>query len=137
MAKVPIPTGRIRRTAKVGGLIGGQAARSAVTRAANLRRTPEQRAEKLEERYLEAAMQMVEVLGNMKGAAMKIGQVISFLDVSAIPPEYRDVVQDALAQLRNAAPVVPFAEMRKVLEQDLEQTVEEAFAEFDENAVAS
>ena len=137
MAKEPIPTGRIRRTAKVGGLIGGQAARAAVTRAANVRRSPEQRAEALDRRYLEAAMQMVEVLGSMKGAAMKVGQVISFLDVSAIPPEYRDVVQDALAQLRNAAPEVAFADMRKVLEQDLEQTVDEVFAEFDENAVAS
>ena len=137
MAKEPIPTGRIRRTAKVGGLIGGQAARAAVTRAANLRRTPEQRAEALDKRYLEAAMQMVEVLGNMKGAAMKVGQVISFLDVSAIPPEYRDVVQDALAQLRNAAPKVPFRDMRRVIEDDLEQTVEEAFAEFDESAVAA
>ncbi len=137
MAKDPIPTGRIRRTAKVGGLIGGQAARAAVTRAANLRRTPERRAEALDRRYLEAAMQMVEVLGSMKGAAMKVGQVISFLDVSAIPPEYRDVVQDALAQLRNAAPEVAFADMRKVLEQDLEQSIEEAFAEFGESAVAS
>ena len=137
MAKEPIPTGRIRRTAKVGGLIGGQAARAAVTRAANVRRTPEQRAEALDKRYLEAAMQMVEVLGNMKGAAMKIGQVISFLDVSAIPPEYRDVVQDALAQLRNAAPKVPFQDMRRVLENDLEQSIDEAFAEFDENAIAA
>jgi predicted unusual protein kinase regulating ubiquinone biosynthesis (AarF/ABC1/UbiB family) len=137
MAKEPIPTGRIRRTAKVGGLIGGQAARSAVTRAANLRRSPEKKAEALDRRYLEAAMQMVEVLGSMKGAAMKIGQVISFLDVSAIPPEYRDVVQDALAQLRDAAPQVPFKDMRKVLEADLEQPIDEVFAEFDENAVAA
>ena len=137
MPKEPIPTGRIRRTAKVGGLIGGQAARAAVTRAANLRRTPEQRTEALDRRYLEAAMQMVEVLGNMKGAAMKVGQVISFLDVSAIPPEYRDVVQDALAQLRNAAPEVPFRDMRRVLEEDLEQRVPEVFAEFEETAVAA
>jgi predicted unusual protein kinase regulating ubiquinone biosynthesis (AarF/ABC1/UbiB family) len=137
MAKEPIPTGRIRRTAKVGGLIGGQAARSAVTRAANLRRSPEQRAEALDRRYLEAAMQMVEVLGSMKGAAMKVGQVISFLDVSAIPPEYRDVVQEALAQLRDAAPVVPFKQMRRVIEQDLEQPLDAAFAEFDSEAVAA
>jgi predicted unusual protein kinase regulating ubiquinone biosynthesis (AarF/ABC1/UbiB family) len=137
MAKDPIPTGRIRRTAKVGGLIGGQAARAAVTRAANVVRSEHRRSEALDRRYLEAATQMVEVLGSMKGAAMKVGQVISFLDVSAVPPEYRDVIQDALAQLRNAAPQVPFKDMRRVLEEDLEQTVEEAFAEFDEDAVAA
>ncbi|HEX8052504.1 MAG TPA: AarF/UbiB family protein, partial [Thermoleophilaceae bacterium] len=137
MAKEPIPTGRIRRTAKVGGLVGGQAARAAFTRAANLTRSDEKRSEALDRRYLAAAQQMVEVLGSMRGAAMKLGQVISFLDVSAIPPEYRDVVQDALAQLRNAAPEVPFADMRRVLESDLEQPIGEAFAEFDEHAVAA
>ena len=40
MAKEPIPTGRIRRTAKLGGLIGGQAARAGFTRALNVTRKP-------------------------------------------------------------------------------------------------
>jgi predicted unusual protein kinase regulating ubiquinone biosynthesis (AarF/ABC1/UbiB family) len=137
MPKEPIPTGRIRRTAKVGGLIGGQAARAAFTRAANVARSDDKRTEALDRRYLAAAEQMVEVLGSMRGAAMKLGQVISFLDVSAVPPEYRDIVQDALAQLRNAAPEVAFEDMRKVLEDDLEEPVEDAFAEFDEGAVAA
>jgi predicted unusual protein kinase regulating ubiquinone biosynthesis (AarF/ABC1/UbiB family) len=137
MTKDPIPTGRIRRTAKVGGLIGGQAARAAFTRAANVARSKDKRVEAIDRRYVEAAQQMVEVLGSMKGAAMKVGQVISFLDISAVPPEYRDVVQDALAQLRNAAPQVPFEDMRKVLEDDLEMPIGEAFAEFDEDAVAA
>jgi predicted unusual protein kinase regulating ubiquinone biosynthesis (AarF/ABC1/UbiB family) len=118
-------------------LIGGQAARSAFTRALNVARSDDKRTEALDRRYVEAAQQMVEVLGSMKGAAMKVGQVISFLDVSAVPPEYRDVVQDALAQLRDSAPQVPFKEMRKVLEDDLEMPIGEAFAEFDEDAVAA
>ena len=137
MAKEPIPTGRIRRTAKIGGLIGGQAARAAFTRAFNVARSRDARLEAIDRRYVEAAAQMVEVLGSMKGAAMKVGQVISFLDISAIPPEYRDVVQEALAQLRDAAPVVPFKDMRKVIETDLEQPIGEAFAELDEEAVAA
>jgi predicted unusual protein kinase regulating ubiquinone biosynthesis (AarF/ABC1/UbiB family) len=137
MAKEPIPTGRIRRTAKVGGLIGGQAARAAFTRAANVARSRDRRMEAIETRYVEAAQQMVEVLGSMRGAAMKVGQVISFLDISAVPPEYRDVVQDALTQLQNAAPEVPFADMRKVLEDDLEAPIGEVFAEFGETAVAA
>ncbi|MEA2445902.1 MAG: hypothetical protein QOJ12_3194, partial [Thermoleophilales bacterium] len=33
-----IPTGRVRRTAKVGGLAAGQAARNYATKAANLTR---------------------------------------------------------------------------------------------------
>ena len=35
----PIPTGRLRRTARVGELVGGQAVRSYGTRAANLTRS--------------------------------------------------------------------------------------------------
>jgi predicted unusual protein kinase regulating ubiquinone biosynthesis (AarF/ABC1/UbiB family) len=137
VAKDPIPTGRIRRTAKLGGLIGGQAARAGFTRAFNVARSRDKRLEAIDRRYVDAAAQMVEVLGSMKGAAMKVGQVISFLDVSAIPPEYRDLVQEALAQLRDAAPVVPFEQMRKVIEKDLEQPIDAAFAEFDSEAVAA
>ncbi len=137
MARDPIPTGRIRRTAKVGGLVGGQAARTAFMRALNVVRSEEGRHEAMDRRYVEAAAHMVEVLGGMKGAAMKVGQVISFLDVSAVPPEYRDAVQAALAQLRDAAPKVPFKDMRKVIEDDLERPIGDVFAEFDEEAVAA
>jgi predicted unusual protein kinase regulating ubiquinone biosynthesis (AarF/ABC1/UbiB family) len=137
VADAGIPTSRIRRTAKLGGLIGGQAARTAFTRAFNVARSHDKRLEAIDRRYVEAAAQMVEVLGSMKGAAMKVGQVISFLDVGSIPPEYRDVVQEALAQLRDSAPTVPFASMKKVIEADLEQTIAEAFAEFDTDAVAA
>ena len=137
MARAPIPTGRARRTAKVGGLIGGQAARTAFMRAFNVVRSRDRRLEAIDRRYVEAAAQIVEVLGGMKGAAMKVGQVISFLDLSAVPPEYRDVVQEALAQLRDAAPVVPFEDMRRVVEDDLEQPIGQAFADFDAEAVAA
>src|SRR3954454_12534038 len=137
MPRDPIPTGRIGRTARVGGLIGGQAARTAFMRALNVVRSEDDRLEAVDRRYVEAAGQMVQVLGGMKGAAMKVGQVISFLDISAVPPEYRDVVQEALAQLRDAAPVVPFEDMRRVIEADLEQPIEDVFAEFDEEAVAA
>src|SRR3954451_18620726 len=137
MPRDPIPTGRIGRTARVGGLIGGQAARTAFMRALNVVRSEDSRLEAVDRRYVEAATQMVQVLGGMKGAAMKVGQVISFLDISAVPPEYRDAVQEALAQLRDAAPVVPFEDMRRVIEGDLERPIADVFAEFDEEAVAA
>ena len=47
---------------------------------------------------------MVETLGRMKGAAMKIGQLASFIDTEFLPPEYRDLYQDKLATLRSTAP---------------------------------
>src|SRR5215208_7600655 len=89
-----IPTGRIRRTAQVGSVVGAQSARYAGTRARNLARDRDQAAQALEQRHLETAEQMVETLGRMKGAAMKVGQLASFIDTEFLPPEYRDLYQD-------------------------------------------
>src|SRR3954453_6574428 len=133
----PIPTGRVRRTAKVGRLAGEQMARNAATKAANVTRDPEGRKAAVERRQIQAAEQIVNVLGTMKGAAMKVGQVASFIDVGGLPPEMQDVFQEKLAKLRDAAPQVSFKDMRKVIETDLEQPLGEAFAEFDEEAVAA
>src|ERR687889_1786957 len=127
-----IPKGRIRRTAKVGGLVGGQAARSYATKAANLTRDEEGRRAAAEKRQIEAAEQIVEVLGEMKGAAMKIGQVASFIDIAGMPPEVSDRFQQKLAELRDSAPNVSFKEMRKVIEDDLGEKLGDAFAEFEE-----
>ena len=132
-----IPTGRVRRTAKVGRLAGGQAARSAATKAANVARSPDARQAALERRQIQAAEQIVNVLGSMKGAAMKVGQVASFIDIGGLPPEARDIFQAKLAELRDSAPQVAFKDMRKVIESDLEQPLDEAFAEFEEEAVAA
>ncbi|HEV8097765.1 MAG TPA: AarF/UbiB family protein, partial [Gaiellaceae bacterium] len=133
----PIPTGRVRRTAKVGRLAGGQIARTAATKAANVTRTQEGRRQAAERRQIQAAEQIVNVLGTMKGAAMKVGQVASFIDVAGLPPEAQDMFQQKLAELRDSAPQVSFKDMRKVIERDLEQPLGEAFAEFEEDAVAA
>ena len=132
-----IPTSRLRRTAKVAGLAGGQTARNYATKAANLTRGEDGRREAAERRQADAAEQILEVLGNMKGAAMKAGQVASFLDTGAFPEESRERIQAKLAELRESAPRVSFKEMRRVIEDDLDQKIGEAFAEFDEEAVAA
>ena len=137
MARDSIPTGRLRRAAKVGRLAGGQAARSYAGRAADVARTQEGRRAAADRRQLEAAEQIFEVLGNMKGAAMKVGQVASFVDTGAFPPEFQERIQRKLAELRDAAPRVPFDRMRAVVEDCIGQPLEEAFAEFGEEAVAA
>jgi len=132
-----MPTGRVRRTAKVGSLVGGQAARAYATKAANLTRSEEGRRVAAERRQVEAAEQIVEVLGSMKGAAMKVGQVASFIDTGALPPEASERIQQKLAELRDSAPSVSFRDMRKVIEHDLGDKLSEHFAEFEEDAVAA
>ncbi len=137
MAQDKIPTSRVRRTAKIGGLAAGQAARQLGTRAANVTRSQDGRDAALERRHIEAAEQIVTALGTMKGAAMKIGQVMSFLDVGLVPEEYREEFQAKLAKLRDAAPNVSFDQMRKVIEQELEESIGEVFERFDEEPIAA
>lgn len=137
MAKDKIPTSRVGRTAKIGTLAAGQAIRQAGTIAANLARTPDARDAALERRHIEAAEQIVAALGTMKGAAMKVGQVMSFLDVGLVPEEYREEFQHRLAALRDAAPTVTFKQMRRVIEEELGERLQELFEEFDEEPVAA
>src|SRR6187200_1589309 len=137
MPKDPIPTSRLRRSAVVGRLAAGQAVRQVGTRAANLRRNDDEAEQALARRQVETAEQIVAALGTMKGAAMKLGQVMSFLDVGLVPEEYRDQFQRKLGALRDAAPKVRFADMRKVIESELGEKLGETFAEFDEEPIAA
>jgi predicted unusual protein kinase regulating ubiquinone biosynthesis (AarF/ABC1/UbiB family) len=132
-----IPKGRIRRTAEVGSVVGTQGARYAGTRAANIARSKERGDEAIEQRHLEAAEQMVDTLGKMKGAAMKVGQLASFIDTEFLPPEYRDLYQDKLADLRTSAPPMPWKKVKKVLEEEWEESPEELFDDFSEEAAAA
>ncbi len=135
--KDKIPTSRVGRTAKIGGLAAGQALRQAGTHAANVARSDEARSAALERRHIEAAEQIVTALGTMKGAAMKVGQVLSFLDTGLVPEEYREEFQRKLGELRDAAPTVTFGQMRKVIESELSERLSDVFEEFDEEPIAA
>jgi predicted unusual protein kinase regulating ubiquinone biosynthesis (AarF/ABC1/UbiB family) len=137
VANDKIPTSRVGRTAKIGGLAAGQAIRQAGTRAANVTRNKEGQKAALERRHIEAAEQIVAALGTMKGAAMKVGQVMSFLDVGVVPEEYREEFQRKLAALRDAAPTVTFKDMGKVIEEELGERLSDVFEDFNEEPVAA
>jgi predicted unusual protein kinase regulating ubiquinone biosynthesis (AarF/ABC1/UbiB family) len=132
-----IPTSRVRRTATVASLAAGEAVKQFGTRAANVTRGEEASEEAMAKRQLETAKQIVAALGTMKGAAMKLGQVMSFLDVGLVPEQHREEFQRELAKLRDAAPTVSFKQMRKVIEEDLEEPIEDVFASFDEEPIAA
>ncbi|MFN2615976.1 MAG: ABC1 kinase family protein, partial [Thermoleophilaceae bacterium] len=132
-----IPKGRIRRTAEVGSVVGSQGVRYAGTRARNVARSKDQAAVALEQRHLEAADRMVETLGRMKGAALKIGQLASFIDTEFLPPEYRELYQEKLASLRTSAPPMPWKKVSKVLEEEWDEPVEELFEDFEHDAAAA
>jgi predicted unusual protein kinase regulating ubiquinone biosynthesis (AarF/ABC1/UbiB family) len=137
MAQEKIPTSRVRRTATVGRLAASEAVKQFGTRAANVGRSEQGAQEASARRQLETAKQIVAALGTMKGAAMKLGQVMSFLDVGLVPEEHREEFQRELAKLRDAAPTVSFKQMKRVIEDDLEEEISDVFAEFDEQPIAA
>jgi len=133
-----IPKGRVRRSAKLGSIVGVQGARYAGTKATNVGRSEESSKERLEQRHLETAMKMVGALGQMKGAAMKLGQFASFIDTEFIPDEYREIYQEQLAKLRTDAPAMPWEKVEKVLEEEYDgEPLSELFAEFEPEAFAA
>ncbi len=137
MARDPIPTSRMRRSATVGRLAAGQAVKQFGTRAANVVRDEDSASAASARRQVETAEQIVAALGTMKGAAMKLGQVMSFLDVGLVPEEYREQFQAKLAALRDAAPKVSLRDMQKVIEAEYDEPLGEVFAEFDPEPIAA
>jgi predicted unusual protein kinase regulating ubiquinone biosynthesis (AarF/ABC1/UbiB family) len=137
MADKKLPTSRVQRLAKVGSAAASSAVKQTGTRAANLTRSDEKAQKAMERRQVETAKQIVTVLGGMKGAAMKVGQVLSFMDVGIVPEEYREEFQAELAKLRDAAPTVSFGQMKRVIEEDLGEKLSAVFSDFDEEAIAA
>src|ERR1700735_3203038 len=132
-----IPTSRARRTATVATLAASEAVKQFGTRAANVTRGEAASEEAMARRPLETAKQIVAVLGTMRGAAMKLGQVMSFLDMGLVPEEHREEFQRELSKLRDAAPTVSFKQMKRVIEEDLEEPISEVFASFNEEPIAA
>jgi predicted unusual protein kinase regulating ubiquinone biosynthesis (AarF/ABC1/UbiB family) len=78
------------------------------------------------------AEKLVETLGDLKGAAMKLGQAAS-MDPDLFPPEVRAV----LARLQNEAPPMAFERVAAVLEEELGGSPDELFAEFSREPMAA
>jgi len=135
--KDAIPTSRLSRSTKVGRLAASQAAKQMGTRATNVARSDDGKQKALAKRQVETAEQIVAALGTMKGAAMKLGQVMSFLDVGLVPEEYREEFQAKLAELRDAAPKVAFKEMKQLIEGQYGERIEDVFATFDPVPIAA
>jgi predicted unusual protein kinase regulating ubiquinone biosynthesis (AarF/ABC1/UbiB family) len=73
----------------------------------------------------------------MKGAAMKVGQVLSTIELDGLSPEAQQEFKAALADLRDNVPSFEFKQMRGVIEADLGAPIEHNFAEFEEEAFAA
>ena len=131
------PTSRLTRTARIGGLVAGQSARVAGGRAVDRVRSDDAKARAQRKRTAAVVEQIVVQLGQMKGAAMKLGQVLSTVDLPGMEPEDAERIKTRLADLRDNAPRVEFAKLEKLMAREWGQKVAGVMAEIDPDAVAA
>jgi predicted unusual protein kinase regulating ubiquinone biosynthesis (AarF/ABC1/UbiB family) len=132
-----LPTGRLIRASKAAGAVGPSSVRFFTTLATNVMRSPDDAYELLLRRHEDIADNTLTVLGELRGGALKIGQLASFVDVDLIPPEFRSVYQDKLADLRDSAPPMSWNKIKKVLDGEWDEPVESLFEDFEHEAVAA
>jgi predicted unusual protein kinase regulating ubiquinone biosynthesis (AarF/ABC1/UbiB family) len=83
-----------------------------------------------------AAEQALDLLGNLRGLAAKVGQMASYVD-GLVPDEQREAYERVLSGLRTATPSSPYSKVKPLIERELGQRLEEAFAEFEPEPFAS
>jgi predicted unusual protein kinase regulating ubiquinone biosynthesis (AarF/ABC1/UbiB family) len=127
-----VPAGRLERLARFGLLAGELAAGSLV---AGLRRaagaTPADAASAV---FSGAnARRLARRLSQLRGAAMKLGQLLSLEGADVLPPEFAE----ALAVLRAAADTMPASQVRRVLGREYGRGWEARFRALDLEPLAA
>ena len=127
-----IPTTRIGRLARM-GFAAGELAVGGL--AEGVRRLAGERPEQAVNALLTAtnAKKLARRLATMRGAAMKIGQVMSMEGADILPPEFTE----ALAILRDSADTMPESQVRKVMARELGKDWENHFETFEFEPIAA
>jgi predicted unusual protein kinase regulating ubiquinone biosynthesis (AarF/ABC1/UbiB family) len=123
---------RLQRSARVWRLTARRSAHWLVLKARGARATEERRAH-LEERFvIRSAEDVARELGNMKGAIMKAGQMLSFI-ADGLPPE----AQAALATLQADVPPMAPSLAEQVVRDELGADPDRLFLDWDPVPVAA
>jgi predicted unusual protein kinase regulating ubiquinone biosynthesis (AarF/ABC1/UbiB family) len=129
-----LPRRAVTRTAKLASLPIGFAGRTALgVGKRTFGRSAEMVAIEIQQR---TADQLFKVLGELKGGAMKVGQMLSIFE-AALPPEVAGPYRTTLTRLQEAAPPLPARTVHKVLAEGLGEDWREMFAEFDDRPAAA
>jgi predicted unusual protein kinase regulating ubiquinone biosynthesis (AarF/ABC1/UbiB family) len=120
-----IPQGRLKRFGKLLSLpmqVGGDIALARVKKWFGGDSSP----------TVNAATRVLETLGEMKGAALKLGQTLS-LASGQLPPEVRNIA----ARLFSQVPALEFRDIEPVLVRELGLPLSDVFAEFEREPFAA
>lgn len=123
-----VESGRLARALKLGKL-ATQVTGSAI-KAQLSRRSEEQTA--MATAAIKNARQIVDVMGQMKGAAMKVGQLLS-ADPDLVAPEFAD----HLAKLQSQSPPMEFTTVQRQIERALDRPLPDVFRYFDPQPLGS
>ena len=115
MSRDDLITSAFGRFVKVGGLVGRVGVSVLGGQAVGLLRDGPTKQLKKAENMIRNAARIADTLGEMKGAAMKVGQMLS-LHAGLLPPE----VSAVLSVLQKEAPSVSFEVMERELRRELE-----------------
>jgi len=127
-----VPSSRLSRLSRLGGLASSIAGNVAADAARRLARGERPRMEDLLLTPANAR-KLADELARMRGAAMKVGQLISMDAGDMLPPELADI----LARLRAEAHHMPWVQLRRVLTQAWGPDWRRQFAEFDAHPIAA
>lgn len=133
--------GRIRRAAPLVGLVARTAGEEVLDRLrhrAGRSAEPNERDSHAADRYARNAERYVELMGRSKGVLMKAGQMMSFMSLSGtVPEDQRRLFQEALGRLQADAPPMAPELAAEVIHEELGQTPDRIFAEFDPEPLAA
>ncbi|ODV89533.1 hypothetical protein CANCADRAFT_4149 [Tortispora caseinolytica NRRL Y-17796] len=131
MSSSPVPTTRIGRMLHFGGLaasIGLGVIEEGIKRVGN---SGSGGGLVLSGRNLE---RLAKKMNRMRGAALKLAQMLSFQDDSVVPPQVREL----LSKVQDSADYMPFSQLTKILNDDLgEGWRDKLFSEFDQVPMAA
>ncbi len=127
-----VPQSRLGRLARIGFAAGELAVGGAIE---GLRRLGQPNDPKAGSALFTAATarRLAERLSNLRGAAMKLGQLISLQGEDVLPPEFAQ----ALAVLRSSAAPMPAQQLHRVLGREYGKGWRDRFAEFSDEPIAA
>jgi predicted unusual protein kinase regulating ubiquinone biosynthesis (AarF/ABC1/UbiB family) len=129
-----VPTGRIERLARLGWMTGEFALGGAAERVRQaIGASDGSEADANPFLNPAAAERLAKHLSRMRGAAMKVGQMLSLLDDRMVPPEFAE----ALAILRDSADTMPEGQVRSVMAREFGPEWQDLFREFDFEPIAA
>ena len=129
-----LPRKALSRTAKLASLPLGAAGRATVGLGKRIGGAPAETV--FAEFQRRTADQLFAVLGELKGGAMKFGQMLSLME-SAMPEELAAPYRATLTKLQDSAPPMPASTVHTILSRELGKRWRDRFSEFDDLPAAA